>query len=122
MRFFDHKASKVNSIFHKEMVQKIIKLFFNSIFDRKKVDEDKIRTRQRRGSVFEEARTASKCEKSKILGWKEGSKLLWLACKHGKIEEVKEFIEKGAVVNWSPSKRDIGGQSIFGGRVVNLLS
>ena len=91
-------------------------------FEPKKVDEDKIRTRQQRGSVFEETRKASKCETSKILGWKEGSKLLWLACKNGRIEEVKELIEKGAIVNWSPSKRDIGGQSIFGGRVVNLLS
>ena len=26
MRFFDHKASKVNSVFHKEMVQKIVKI------------------------------------------------------------------------------------------------
>jgi len=87
-----------------------------------KVDEDKIRTRQLRGSVFVEARKRdSKCEKTnaensrpKILGWKEGSKLLWLECKKGKIEEVKELIEKGAVVNWSPGKREIGRKSIFG--------
>lgn len=138
MRFFDHKASKVNSVFHKEMVEILHRIeyfsnfhnsgcvkkfsFFINYLTRKKVDEEKIRTRQRRASVREDPKEARKCKNQntrkslpypKILGWKEGSKLLWLACKKGDINEIKELIEQGAVVNWSPSKRDIGGQTIF---------
>ena len=88
MRFFDHKASKVNSIFHKKMVQIIVKIQnFTPFLTEKKSTKIKFEAGSGAGQFMKKQEKFQNAKNRKFLaGKKEANFCGWLA----KMERLKK--------------------------------